>query len=392
MSKVSFGLLSSILLFSAVAVPTTCWSADGYKVLHDFQSGTDGASPLNGTLIADDGGNLYGATGSGGTNQVGTIFKISPDGAEIVLYSLTVDNAFPNGTLLLDKSGNLYGTSYAGGGGTCYPFGCGTVFKLAADGTLSTLHGFIGGNDGSSPLTGLVADSNGNLFGTTYEGGDPSCDVHGCGTIYKIAPDGTETILHVFEPEQDYPSGGLLLDGSGNLFGTTCGSYHGSVFKLTGNGNFKALHLFSGSDGSCPQGDLISDKAGNLYGTTASGGSEGHGAVFKVARDGSETTLYSFTGKSDGGEPVSGVVMDGTGDIYGTTISGGNRCTKHYACGVVFELSSTGTEAVLHDFSRQKGWLANRLLLKRNGALYGTTERGGMKSCGHGCGVVFQIK
>jgi uncharacterized repeat protein (TIGR03803 family) len=321
-------------------------------VLYAFNGGNDGGKPEGG-LVMDGSGNLYGTTYEGGGKGCnnygcGTIFKLSASGSETILHSFTGngDGAQPFESLLLDRSGNLYGATMIGGNPACNSvgLGCGTVFKLAADGTFSTLYSFTGGADGDFPAAGVIMDRSGDLYGSAELGGDNICN---CGTVFKIAPDSKMTILHTFTgSEGGHPVGTLVRDHAGNLFGTAddghgigCGGVGcGTVFKIARDRTFTVLHAFLGSDGgdgAFAAGSLIIDKASNLYGTTTTGGAGTGvcGTVFKVTPDGTETVLYSFQGL-DGCRPESGVVEDKRGHLFGTTPGGG---ANNY--GNVFELT-----------------------------------------------------
>jgi len=360
--------------------------ARGFSVLYSFTGGSDGEFPDAG-LIKDAAGNVYGTTENGGANDLGTVFKIAPDGTETVLYSFTgSDGIYPEAGLIKDAAGNLYGTTLLGGQ-IC---DCGVVFRLAPDGTETVLRSFGGTGDGRDPAAGLIKDKTGNLFGTTDFGGSA-----GEGTVFKLAPDGTETMLWSFGGTGDgiYPEAGLIKDAAGNLYGTTLDggvNDNGIVFKLTPRGAETVLHSFTGSDGSNPAAGLIADAAGNLYGTTEFGGANNGGVVFKVAPDGTETVLHSFADNgSDGYYPMDGLIKDETGNLYGTTYSGG---AKHH--GIVFKLAPDGTETVLHAFSRGRGGGRPTAGLIRDAAgnLYGTTSSGGVGPCNKGCGTVFKLQ
>ncbi len=212
-----------------------------------------------------------GGTGAGcqGVGGCGTVFKLGPHGTETVLYSFAGggDGSSPNGTLIVDQAGNFYGTTAAGGfSGCALGAECGTVFKLAPDGTHTVLYSFTGGRDGGVPEAPLLADQAGNLYGTTTQGGSGGCGGYGCGTVFKLAPDGTETILHAFRGGSDGAelfAAGLIADQAGNLYGTTweggkgCnGAGCGTVFKLAPDGTKTILHSFAGGrhDGAGPQG------------------------------------------------------------------------------------------------------------------------------------------
>ena len=266
-------------------------SADGAEtVLHSFAgSPTDGMNPLAG-LIMDSAGNLYGTTSSGGANGDGTVFKISATGTETVLHSfagLPSDGRKANAGLTMDSAGNL-STTEAGGLGA-YDFG--TVFKISVDGTESILFSFSG-VDGGEPEAGLIMDSAGNLYGTTSSGG--TATLLTSGEVFKISPAGAETVLHFFTggitpaiTDGGYPRAGLIIDSAGNLYGTTSlggANDEGTVFKISAAGSLSILHSFAGAttDGNEPLGGLIVDSAGNLYGTSAVGGANDAGTAFKI--------------------------------------------------------------------------------------------------------------
>ena len=312
-------------------------------ILHYFMGAEDGEDPDSG-LLTDGSGNIFGATTSGGHYNAGTVFKISPDGSENVLhvFGLSNDGVYPRGDLIADGAGALYGVTAEGGTHLCGRVGCGTIFKLAADGTESVLHSFAGGQDGWSPDAGLVADGQGNLYGTTLYGGGRGCErVGGCGVVFKLAPDGSETILHVFEKKRDgrKPDGSLILDKAGNLYGTAGGggAFHkGAVFRIDKDGDETVLYSFNKADGAHPFGGVIADGAGNLYGMTWSGGAYGKGTIFMLSAAGVETVLYSFD-ESSGGNPYAGLLADKSGAFYGMTSNYGDSGGL-YSFGTVFEI------------------------------------------------------
>jgi uncharacterized repeat protein (TIGR03803 family) len=268
------------------------------------------------------------------------------------------------------------------------------------------LHTFHGAN-GAFPITQLTRDGAGNLYGTTSEGGSGACTFGSskvsCGTAFKLDKTGKQLWLHSFHyGGGESPMAGLLRDAAGNLYGTTvyggkngvsCGAVKigcGVVFKLDKTGQETVLHRFSGgsSDGEFPEALLIRDTAGNLYGTTLQGGQHEEGTVFKLDKAGKETILFIFD-LTDGGEPFPGVVSDAAGNLYGTT-AGGGLC----GYGTVFELDTAGTETVLHNFCGGDGAApASALIWDDAGNLYGTTEVGGSSGgCGSsGCGTVFEV-
>jgi len=276
-------------------------------------------------------------------------------------------------------------------------------------------------NDGISPRAGLVFDQKGNLYGTTNSGGayDECGDSNGgCGIVFKLTPEGKETVLHNFcargYPCRDgaNPLAGLVFDQKGNLYGTTeYGGVHGQgvVFKLTPEGRYAVLHSFCAddncTDGYDPYAGLALDQNGNLYGTTTYGGAHGGGVVFKLTPQHRYAVLYSFCSQgppcNDGALPYAGVLFDQQGNLYGTTVSGGpynNNCSSG-SCGVVFELTPQGEETVLYSFCAQSGCADGALphaglVLDEQGNLYGTTVSGGLynSNCfGSSCGVVFEL-
>jgi uncharacterized repeat protein (TIGR03803 family) len=411
-------VISGILVVFAVALilPTQTVAASKYKVLHRFH-GKDGHAP-EATLIFDVAGNLYGTTMQGGgstqcSTGCGTVFKLTPnsDGSwtESVLYRFSggADGNGPIGGLIFDAAGDLYGTTLFGGAS-----GSGTVFKMKpnADGswTESVLHTFTGA-DGANPWASLVFDMAGNLYSTTASGG-----AFGNGVVFMLAPnsDGTwtETVLHSFAgADGSFPVSPLIFDTAGNLYGTTfqggsftrCGRGCGIVFKLTPNSDGSwtesVLHSFTSGAGKRPFAGVIFDAAGNLYGTATTGQKLGNGAVFKLTpnSDGSwtESVLHNFTGGGDGSYPYAGLTPDAAGNLYGATAGGGGAYTQcSIGCGTVFKLTPNSdgswTESVLHAFQAKPA--ANPyagVVLDKAGHLYGTTI-----SCGSTCpGAVFEV-
>lgn len=317
---------------------------------------------------------------------------------EKVIYSFNADNGYaPISGLLLDASGNIFGTTQDGG-----VYGNGTVFEVVFAGGVASetvLYSFQGGSsDGEIPQGTLVMDKAGNLFGTTYEGGNSD---HGI--VFELSPSQggwTENIIHAFGSASGdgcYPVGGLVMDSTGNLYGTTvgCGTGNdGTVFELTPSGGSwseSVLWNFDGVDGQSPEGCVSFDKFGkNLFGTTASGGFYGQGNVFKLSRESGvwkETSIFSFTGGANGCIPSGGVVVDDDENLYGTTqICGADQV------GTLFQLGPTKgqwTMAILHTFT---GGLDGAvpvatLRIDEHRNLYGTTLYGGL----YGLGTVFEM-
>jgi uncharacterized repeat protein (TIGR03803 family) len=324
-------------------------------VLYAFAGGCDGDGP-GGALLTDKAGNFYGTTTGGGDcaddGGNGTVFRLAPDGTETVLYAFKggKDGYLAVGNLTMDKKGNLYGVTEAGGKpNECNDSGCGTVFEVTPDGKKKILHVFQDGSDGGQPSAGLVMDKAGNLYGTTSFGGSgTSCEV-GCGTVFRIAADGTESVLYSFQGGSDGwgPRCGLIADSAGNFYGTTAdgGSANaGTVFKVTADGTETVLYSFlSNATGISPFAGVIMDKAGNLYGTTVAGGGSGTGCkdigcgvAFKLAPDGTETVLEVFKA-AHGRTPYAGLLLGKNDLLYGTTTAGG--AGKHND-GVVFRVTT----------------------------------------------------
>lgn len=382
-------------LAAAFAAPDRCFAGKD-NVIYEFQGGGqgDGALPFD-TLIRDKSGNFYGTTESGGTSNIGTVFKLTPGGTETVLHSFAggSDGSGPFGGVVMDKKGDLFGTTRSGGSGSS-----GTLFEVAANGTESVLYAFSGQSDGGIVEATPIIDKAGNLYGTAAAGGNDQA-----GTIYEFSATGTFSVLYTFTGGVDgyIPEGKLIMDSSGNLYGTTfyggtggsCIDNCGVVFKLDTSGTETVLYSFQGgNDGADPAAGVVMDGAGNLYGTTENGGGtgciggSGCGTVFKLTPGGVETVLYTFAGGTDGGYPL-GDVIENKGSVYGTTSSYGNSTCS---CGTVFKVPSSGKETTLHAFtgspdgSQPHGGL---LLVKKD--LYGTTAEGGT---GQNNGVVFKLK
>jgi uncharacterized repeat protein (TIGR03803 family) len=380
------GRLALALPLAAVFSFTQAASAQTFHLLYQFKSGNDGSQPYA-NVILDRKGNLYGTTTIDGAYSNGTVFKVSPSGRETVLHSFTGtggDGANPITPLVRDGAGNLYGTTQYGGvfTGPCgAAYGCGIVFEVTPGGKETVLHRFTGtGGDGSYPSQGLVRDSAGNLYGTNGGGG-----AYGFGTVFKLDPAGTETVLYSFNGNNgggfDPFGGSLLRDSAGNLYGTTLRT----AYKLDPTGTLTVLHTFNGNgDGIFATGTLTRDPAGNLYGATFYGGAFNFGTIFKIDTTDTETVLHSFSGTGgDGVLPGGGLVRDRAGNLYGTTNSGGSSYF-----GIVFKLDPSGTETILHTFSGSDGGVPDLGLVRDSkGNLYGTTQYGGK----YGGGVVFKV-
>ena len=301
------------------------------------------------------------------------------------------DGAFPTAALVQASDGNFYGTT---SGDNC-SYGCGTVFKLTSAGTLTTLYSFCSQpncSDGATPVAGLVQGSDGNFYGTTLDGG-AYCLPQGCGTVFKITPEGTLTTLYNFCSAPNCtdgynPEGVLVQAADGNFYGTTWGggASHfglGTVFKITPEGSLTTLHSFQGypTEGARPYAGVVEASDGNFYGTTDLGGAYcgpgGCGAVFKITPTGTLSTVYSFCAQSgcfDGALPVAALVQASDGNFYGTTQDGGTgRCGGQFGCGTVFRITSNGL-TTLHRFDGSDDARPEAPLVEAaDGNFYGTT-------------------
>jgi uncharacterized repeat protein (TIGR03803 family) len=333
-----------------------------FTPIHSF-TGTlqgDGANPANAVLVVGPDGSLYGTTYGGGAVSprlcipgCGTVFKLTPISArgwvETVLYSFrgVSDGRHPGSDVVFDRAGNLYGTTLGGG-----VYNHGTVYELSPSRggwTESVPYSFMGGYDGYDPSGGVTFDQIGDLYGVTFEGGGAGCGGYGCGTVYQLTPSEsgwTENILYSFPGGggTSLPGGDLIFDRLGNLYGITA---VGTPFMLTPSGggwNFTVLYDQDFEAGAAGQG-LTMDAAGNLYGTTWVGGigdcTDGCGTVFKltpVSGGWTYTLLHNFAGLDDGARPVSTVLVDAHGNLYGTASARGTGpCSD--GCGVVWEIT-----------------------------------------------------
>ncbi len=366
---------------------TTISPAQTYRTLVSFNL-TNGDNPAASLAQGLD-GDFYGTTAGGGVYGNGTVFKITRGGMLMTLYSFCAqtnaqgsctDGDHPWAGLVQGSDGNFYGTTYEGGA-----YGNGTVFEITPAGALTTLHDF-NGTDGANPLAVLVQATDGNFYGTTSGG------AYGAGTVFKITPAGTLTTLWIFckagGPCTDggAPWAGLVQGTDGNFYGTTAAggaqAYNGTVFEITPAGALTTLHDFNGEDGVAPWTGLVQGSDGNFYGTTVGGGGYDRGTVFKVTPSGTLTKLHTFRG-TDGSYPRAGLVQATDGNFYGTTWAGGSNtgCSLEYSgCGTIFKITPGGTLTVLHSFPAiptdgtgpQSG-----LVQGTDGTFYGATYEGG---------------
>jgi uncharacterized repeat protein (TIGR03803 family) len=384
--------VSAAIALAVAIIAAPAAQAQALSVLHTFTGGQDGGKPSAGLTI-DQAGNFYGTTTYGGAGY-GTVFKLSHAGSGWTLSTLYIfqggsDGAYPIARVLFGPDGALYGTTNGGGDS-----GFGTVFSLRPPITAcrsvqclwteTVLHRFTGFGDGTNPGYGdLAFDAAGNIYGTTYSGGQG-----GGGTVFKLTPSGgswTESVLYSFSQSGNagyLPYAGVVLDAVGNLYGTTLGggiNSQGVVFQLTHPGSSwmeTVLHLFGGSnDGEGPYGTLIMDQQGNLYGSTYKGGSTGAGTVYELQPSGNSWTysiLADLPAFANEGGPTGALAMDAAGNLYATTYADG-----FVGAGNVFELTPSGgswTYIDLHDFNRQDGYHPyGSVGLDAHGNIYGTT-------------------
>lgn len=413
-SRVSPFALVLAMVFALPLLATHTIEAQTFSVLHNFTGGADGKFPYPGVTVGPS-GVLYGTAVNGGTHGVGTVFKLSQVNSSWIsspLYEFTGGNgSLPYGAVVIGPNGALYGTTFGVGVETY-----GTVFELQPPPTFcrsilcywneNVLHTFTGVPDGSGPqVENLVFDSSGNIYGTTGGGG-----VYNSGVTFELTPSGggyTESILHSFGNGTDGrdPLAGVVFDTAGNVYGTTAGGgtgnpedCHGScgtVYQLMpSNGGWveNVLVNFDSTNGEHPYGNLIIDGSGNLYGTTVIGGQNGSGVVYKLAPSGGGFTfsvLYSFSSCGSKG----GLAADAAGNFFGVCYGGGANQD-----GWIFELTncSQGCNLVdLHDFSGSDGMNPyGSPVLDASGNLYGTSLNGGTGICGDpstGCGVVWEV-
>ncbi len=365
----------------------TALRAQTLTTLYHFD-GADGSGPEASLVQAAD-GNLYGTTVQGGTGAYyvyGTVFKVTAS-ALAALYTFGeayngpgyFNGSEPFAGLVQGTDGNFYGTTYLGGT-NCATIGCGTVFKIAPNGSLTTLHSFAG-TDGSKPIGGVMQAADGNFYGTTSAGG-----AYSGGSVFKLTPGGALTTLYNFCSQSDCtdgegPQATLVQAANGDLYGTTAyggtsdtclmvlvePSTCGTMFKLTLSGRLTTLHSFEHTDGSFPTAALVPAPNGYLYGTTAWGGASstpnGFGTVFQITPSGALTTLHSFDG-ADGWLPYAGLIQATDGDLYGTTVFGGsNLCSD--GCGTVFKITPSGALTTLHNFCSQGDLFGRRMALRR---------------------------
>jgi uncharacterized repeat protein (TIGR03803 family) len=363
-----FGALAATLALAFVSRTAEAQ----FTTLHVFNGPPDGATPGGGLIRGAD-GNFYGSTQSGGTADLGTIYRITPAGVTTILHSfLGPEGADPFGELVRGTDGNFYGTTALGG--SAQPFnGPGVIFRMTPAGAFTVLHIFDGVN-GQRPQAGLVQGPDGNFYGVT-----PRSGATNNGVIFRITPGGVYTVLRSFTgADGSVPSGALIVGPGNNLFGVTAGggtANAGTVYRITPAGVFTSLHsfTFAAGDGNNPLGALEVGADGNFYGTTEFGGTAGGGTTYRMTPVGVTTILHSFAGP-EGLNPLTGLALASDGKFYGTTQVGGANNN-----GVVFSMTAAGAVVAVHSFvAPAEGSNPNTKVLQgADGALYGTTPSNG---------------
>jgi uncharacterized repeat protein (TIGR03803 family) len=434
-------LPTAVAVITLVLIAATTARAQSFTVLYKFctqATCTSGESPTS--LIQATDGAFYGTTTTGGTNNsadcpdttalpgCGTVFKITARGALTTLHDFCSqrncpDGGLPDAALLQAIDGDYYGTLSHGGNvvANYCSGGCGAIFKITPGGQATTLYDLCSQpncTDGALPDAALIRATDGNFYGTTENGGGTAnClafGILGCGTLFKITPDGVLTTLYTFCTlpnctDGASPRAALIQATNGDFYGTTafgggandtCGLGCGIVFKITPSGKLTTLYSFCSqpncADGARPNFPLIQASDGNFFGTTPSGGNSltdngqsGSGTVFEMTPSGALTTLYSFCSQpncTDGAEPQA-LIQASDGNFYGTSLHGGS---EDY--GTIFELASSGALTTLHDFcglpNCKLGEGPYSLVQATNGRLYGTTTKGGDRYNG---GIIFSL-
>ncbi len=382
-----------LVLFLLIASAAICQTV---TATYDFGSHTD--DPLSpqfvGAIAQGRDGNLWSTTPAGGKNGIGAAFRITPAGKLADIHdfnpaALPVPEGTPYSGFTLGTDGTFYGTMSDGGAS-----GNGAVFRMTAAGTVRILYSFTGGNDGADPQAPPIEGTDGNFYGTTEKGGT---DLYG--TVYKITPTGKLTTLHQFNPSNGdgaYPIGALVQGSDGNFYGTTyqgsleanCGSDNvcGTVFQITPTGTYKQLYIFPFD----PLGTanitsgLVQGSNGSFYGTAESGGANHLGEVFEISSTGTFKDLYNFTGGTDGANPSAGLVLATDGNFYGLTLNNGTD-----GFGTVYEISPSGAFTLVGPLDGTNGGNSSvTLMLHTSGTLYGDAKIGGQTT---NLGTFFQV-
>ena len=365
----SFTLGVLLLLFMGVT-----FSHAQYADLYEFGGKPGGCCPQHPSIMAQGrDGNLYGITSAGGSNNIGTIFKITPTGTFTQLYSFdTVHGSTPVGGLVLGLDGNLWGTTEEGGTN-----GFGNIFKITPSGTLTVIYNFTGNStvDGGFPVSPLIVGPDGQYYGTAHPG-----------IAFKVSATGVFTRIATTPSESFGP---LLLASNGSYYGVTefAGTNTlGSIYKVTGTTS-SALFNFDGPRGEFPSGGLVQGSDGNLYGTTTAGGTANDGVIFRITPTGTYTVVFNFDHVNQlalGYQAYAGLIAGNDGNLYGTTIWGGSN-----GDGVIFQMTTSGAYTVLYNFDGTHGTGTYATPMEHtSGEIFGLTKRGGVL----GNGVVYGFR
>ncbi len=361
----SFGLLLCLLMLS-----TTAASAQTFKDIFEFDGTTHGCCPQYPAIMAQaEDGNLYGTTPTGGASNVGVVFKITPAGAETVLYNFDITHGSnPNGGLMLASDGNLYGTTQHGGA-----HAYGNIFKITTAGVLTVLYDFTGNSDGGYPLAPLMQGTDSNLYGSTYPG-----------YAFKIS---TKGVFKVINKIPSVPYGPFVQGTDGAFYGMTAEGGTagvGTIFKISGT-KVTTLYNFDTTHGAFPYSGLALGADGNFYGTASAGGTGNGGVAFKVTSAGVETVLYNFDSvhTTNGYEPNAGLVAATDGNLYGATVFGGSKFD-----GVLYKMTTAGAITVLSNFDNTHGSAPYSTPMQHtSGVFFGLTNKGGTP----GKGIVYSL-
>ncbi len=395
------GKNSRFTKFAGVAIvlcALTTMAAAQFKNLDSF-AGTNGANPQYMTFVQGTDGDFYGTAETGGSGGQGVIFLIKANGTYTVLHNFCqlancTDGAQPYSGMIQDTNGIYYGTTWAGGANNA-----GIVYSITQKGVLTVLYNFCSlANcaDGEKPAGGLVQGSNGVLYGTTSGGGK-----NGAGTIFEINTAGKFKTVYNFCSlancaDGSTPYATLIQANNGTFYGTTTqggANSQGTIFELWITGKFASFYSFCSqaacADGAVPYAGVIQALDGNLYGTTTSGGTQNAGAVYKITTTGTFNTIYSFCSVScaDGETPYAGVIQGTDGNLYGTTYAGGN------GYGTIYNVSTSGAFNNLYTFCAQSGCPDGQqptggLIQGTDGVFFGTTSAGGKDG---GFGTIFEL-
>jgi uncharacterized repeat protein (TIGR03803 family) len=367
----SLTLMGALLFILIAAFQPT--QAQTLKTIYKFNGFPDGADPVWGPTF-DAQGNLWGTTPVQPGHGSGTIYKLTPSGdtwTETTAYTFPGPGDTVSWGFIVDGQGNLFNTTLN------------SLFVITPQGTVNTLYTFTGGADGGTLYwENLVRDALGNFYGTAAAGG-----TSGRGVVFRVDPSGIEDVLYSFTGGADGggPTGGVVFDAQGNLYGTTGGGgkyKHGTVFKVTPSGVETVLHSFHSQDGKQPQGGLTIDAQGNLYGATWGGGTGHSGTVFEITSSGTYKVLYSFLGGDNGWRPNGPLTLDAQGNLYGVTFGG---------AGTIFQVTPTGAQQVLWNFgkpAKQSKYPTPGLVWDSQGNLYGATNGGGRNGS---WGTIFRL-